>query len=79
MKRFGEKIDNQWDKLPKLVQFIISWVVIIGLILLFLWVDKNYLHLPSSGTEECSGTFEHSCGDIEDVEYREDDYHYRYE
>lgn len=57
--------------LPKYVQFIISWIIIIGLVGSFLWVNNNYLHIPLGGdTEECSGTFEFNCGSIEDQEQR---------
>lgn len=73
MKQFGNKVNKNFFDLPKYAQYIISWVIIIGLLWSFFWLNSNYLHLPlGGGTEECSGTFETNCGDIEDMQQRLD-------
>jgi hypothetical protein len=62
-----EAISDKFLKLPGYVQILISWVIIIACIALFVWVNNNYIHIPFSGSDECSGTFEHNCGDIDDT------------
>lgn len=65
--KLGDKLADLYLKCPKWVQFVISWVIIVGVIVGFLWLNDHYLHLPINGNEECSGTFEFSCGDPEDM------------
>lgn len=67
MKNFGDKITRWYFQLPKWAEFIIAWTVIIGLIFGFLWLNDNYIHLPISGDNECTGTFEYNCGSSEDM------------
>ncbi len=74
MKKFGEKVADKFLKSSKTVQFVVSWVIIIGVLILFFWLNGKYFHLGGDGTSECSGTFEYNCGDVEDVDDRINDY-----
>ena len=62
-----EAISDNFLRLPGYVQVLISWVIIIACIALFIWVNDNYLHIPFSGSDECSGMYEYNCGDIDDA------------
>ena len=64
--------DNKPPKLLGIVQFLISWTIIIGLIGAFIWLNDNYLHLPIDGSSECSGMYEHNCGNPDNINI--DDY-----
>ena len=62
-----EAISDKFLSLPGYMQVLISWVIIIACIALFIWINSNYLHIPFNGSDECSGTVEYNCGDINDA------------
>lgn len=47
--------------------FLLSMLVSIGLIGAFIWVNDSYLHIPIDGESECSGRFEHNCGNPDNI------------
>ena len=55
------------SKSSRVIEFFVSWLIIIGVIAVFVWLNDNYLHLPINGSDECSGMYEHHCGDPENI------------
>ena len=61
-------------QLPKAIEVLISWAIILGLIAAFIWLNDHYLHLPIGGSYECSGVYEHNCGDADNINVGDYDY-----
>lgn len=67
MNQISEKFIEQFFKTPKWIVVLFSWIVAIGLIFGFLWINEHFLHIPLGSDSECSGTFESSCGSSENL------------